>query len=356
MAVIKFLPKKDASLYSFNPLQNTGMDEILSLIISNGKLTDYNTGISRILLEFDNNEINSIYSPITSSKDISLKLFLANAVELPSEYTLEVRNINDTWKNGYGKFHNIPITNDGVSWKTLNSISDWTIRSGSDYDNYSPNNYSSSYWKNDISSSVLLGIYDEKDLNISVKDLYSQQISQSLSGGYLIKFNIQHEQDVTINSELSFYSKDTHTIYKPLLEVKFDDSVYTTSGNLITSSNFIISLSNNKSVLSTSTTERINILSRDAFPKRTFSTGSLYTNKKYLPSTTYYAIKDVKTGQYVVDFDDNYTKVSRDIDGNFFNLYLKNFEQNRYYMIDLKIVMGSYTFYHNDTYIFKTVK
>lgn len=354
MAVIKFLPKKDSTIYSFNPLQNSGLDEILSLIISNGKLS-YDVGISRALLEFDNSEIISKYNSISSSKELYLKVFTANEIELPSEYTLDIVNINDSWKNGYGRQNSLPITQDGVSWKTIDNTSDWTIRSGS-YTSYSPNSYSSSYWKTDVTQSVTFGIYDEKNINTSVKNLFLQQISQSLSGGYLIKFSPTQEQSSTINSELNFYSKDTHTIYSPLLELKFDDSVYSTTGSLINVINYFTTLSNNNHILSTSNIERISILSRENFPQRTFSTGSLYTTQKYLPPTTYYAIKDFKTGQYVVDFDESYTKVSRDVEGNFFNLYLQNFEQNRYYSIDLKIVQDGRTIIHQDPFIFKTVK
>jgi hypothetical protein len=354
VAVRKFLSKKDSTIYSYNPTQNTGLDEILSLIISNGKLS-YDVGISRALLEFDNSSILSTYNSISSSKDISLKLFVANAIELPSEYTINVFNINDSWKNGYGRTNQVPITDDGVSWKSLNNISDWTIRTGS-YSNYSPNSYSSSYWRNDVTQSVTFGIYDEKNINTSVKNLFLQQVSQSLNGGFLVKFATSHEQDVTINSELNFYSKDTHTIYQPQLELKWDDSIYSTTGSLITMSNFQTSFANNPYEFSSQNIQRLNILSREKFPQRTFSTGSLYTNQKYLPPTTYYSIVDLKTGQPVIEFDENYTKVSRDSNGNYFNLYLQNFEQNRYYSIELKIVHENQTYIHKDSFIFKVLK
>lgn len=354
MAVRKFLSKKDSTIYSYNPTQNTGLDEILSLIISNGKFS-YDVGISRALLEFDNSSILSTYNSISSSKDISLKLFVANAIELPSEYTINVFNINDSWKNGYGRANQVPITNDGVSWKSLNNISDWTVRTGS-YSNYSPNSYSSSYWRNDVTQSVTFGIYDEKNINTSVKNLFLQQVSQSLNGGFLVKFATSHEQDVTINSELNFYSKDTHTIYQPQLELKWDDSVYSTTGSLISITNFQTSFVNNPSEFSSQNIQRLNILSREKFPQRTFSTGSLYINQKYLPPTTYYSIVDLKTGQYVIEFDETYTKVSRDSNGNYFNLYLQNFEQNRYYSIELKIVHENQTYIHKDSFIFKVLK
>jgi hypothetical protein len=44
-----------------------------------------------------------------------------------------------------------------------------------------------------------------------------------------------------------------------------------------------------------------------------WSTSSLYTKQYYLPSgSSYYAIKDLDTDEYVVDFDSNYTRLSAD--------------------------------------------
>ena len=121
-------------------------------------------------------------------------------------------------------------------------------------------------------------------------------------------------------------------------------------------SNFQTSFANNPYEFSSQNIQRLNILSREKFPQRTFSTGSLYTNQKYLPPTTYYSIVDLKTGQPVIEFDENYTKVSRDSNGNYFNLYLQNFEQNRYYSIELKIVHENQTYIHKDSFIFKVLK
>lgn len=354
MAILKYTPEKDSCVYSFNPLQNAGLDEIMPLILSNGKL-NYDTGISRILIEFDNNEILSKYNQITSSKDLNLKLFVANGIELPSEYTLDIFNINDSWKNGYGREHNTPITSDGVSWGYRNGNDRWTEYTSSNYANYSPNSFSSSYWIKNLSSSVSFDIYTNKDVDVSVKDLFLQQISQSYQGGYLIKFTSSLEQDANANSVLNFYSKDTHTIYSPLLELKWDDSIYLVTGSLISFDNYKISLSNNRNEFTSRSIARINVLARDEFPQRVFSTGSLFLSKKYLPITSYYAVKDLKIDKYIIDFDDNYTKISRDENGNYFNLYFQNFEQNRYYQIEIKSIIDDIEIYHLDPYIFKVI-
>ena len=58
---------------------------------------------------------------------------------------------------------------------------------------------------------------------------------------------------------------------------------------------------------------------------------------KYLPSTTYYQVKDAITEEVIVPFNDNYTKVSCDSNGNFFKIDLSNFEINRDYYFEIKV-------------------
>ena len=48
--------------------------------------------------------------------------------------------------------------------------------------------------------------------------------------------------------------------------------------------------------------------------------------------------KDAITEEVIVPFNDNYTKVSCDSNGNFFKLNLSNFEYNRDYFIEIKTV------------------
>tara|TARA_B100001094_G_C17739249_1_gene580393 strand:+ start:354 stop:605 length:252 start_codon:yes stop_codon:yes gene_type:complete len=82
----------------------------------------------------------------------------------------------------------------------------------------------------------------------------------------------------------------------------------------------------------------------------------MLTDVKYLPSTTYYQIKDIVTGEVVVPFNDNYTKVSCDANGNYFNLNLTNFEYNRDYYIEIKTVRSGVVEYFVDKDLTFTVE
>ena len=66
---------------------------------------------------------------------------------------------------------------------------------------------------------------------------------------------------------------------------------------------------------------KIRVFGRERYPTRTFSTTPLKT-VKYLPTTTYYSVVDSQTEQVIIPFDTNYTKVSCDSSGNYFNLDL----------------------------------
>jgi hypothetical protein len=75
---------------------------------------------------------------------------------------------------------------------------------------------------------------------------------------------------------------------------------------------------------------------RYTYPPRQFTTSSVYLTNLYLPENTYWALQDVKTGEMVVDFDENFTKLSADSIGNYFTLYTSGLEINRYYRLLIK--------------------
>ena len=58
MAVYKIFPTKDASIYSYYPTKNAGLDEILD--ISLYKSIEDNGEVSRALLAFSNTEVSDL--------------------------------------------------------------------------------------------------------------------------------------------------------------------------------------------------------------------------------------------------------------------------------------------------------
>ena len=47
-----------------------------------------------------------------------------------------------------------------------------------------------------------------------------------------------------------------------------------------------------------------------------------FTETNYLPTASYYAVKDLDTNEYVIDYDTTYTQLSSDANGNYFDICL----------------------------------
>ncbi len=67
---------------------------------------------------------------------------------------------------------------------------------------------------------------------------------------------------------------------------------------------------------------------------------------------SYNTIWNVK---YVVNFDDNYTQISSDSTGNYFDVYMSGLEPERYYKILIKTIINGSTKIFDDHYYFKVV-
>ena len=107
----------------------------------------------------------------------------------------------------------------------------------------------------------------------------------------------------------------------------------------------VATLANNKEEFVSGSIHKFYINCRPQFPIRTFQTSSNYTTNFYLPTSSFYAVKDLNTNEFVIDFDTNHTQISADEKGSFFKLYMNGLEPERYYQILLKTVIdGNYYF------------
>ena len=74
MAVYKIFPTQDATMYSMFPQMNTGIDEIIESSTTTFGPFVPNPQVSRFLIQFDSNEINSIIN----IKQTNLLIFYYN--------------------------------------------------------------------------------------------------------------------------------------------------------------------------------------------------------------------------------------------------------------------------------------
>ena len=81
----------------------------------------------------------------------------------------------------------------------------------------------------------------------------------------------------------------------------------------------------------------------------------MYTTNHALPSQSYYAIKDLDTNEFVIDFDTEFTQISCDSNGSYFTIYMNGLEPERYYEILIQTTVDGNTIVKDDQYYFKVV-
>lgn len=376
MAVYKIFPYKDATLYSYYPSMNAGIDAISEIF--NTITLEGTPDISRFLMQFPTEEIVDIIDNKISgsSWNVYLKSFVATAQGISTDYTLEIFPVAQDWNNGTGEFLDMPQTTDGVSWEFSNySGSGLWSGSGTIGTNLFTSSYDPSYatqgggnWfysGSGVPSYRVTQSFDlrsNKDLLVGVKTIVSKWYSGSLPNyGFITKWDstIEFNPSLYVQPILKYYSVDTNTIYPPQLEFRWDDysTVLTGSltGSIVTTSNIKIALNENPGTFYPTSVNRFRVNLSPLYPPRTWQTTSYFTNLYFLPTSSYYAIKDLDTNEIIINFDDQYTKISSDSNGNYFDIYMSGLEPERYYAVLIKTTINGSTLIYDDQYYFKVI-
>ena len=61
------------------------------------------------------------------------------------------------------------------------------------------------------------------------------------------------------------------------------------------------------------------------------------------------------TNEYVINFDNQYTQISSDANGNYFDIYMSGLEPERYYQILIKTNINGSVIVFDDYYYFKVI-
>ena len=370
MAVYKIFPNKDSTIYSRYPITNAGRDEILEVAVKNNTSI---TGISdnigstnlddirRSLISFAQDDLNIIKSFNSQSFQANIRLFLANAENLSQNYNIECYPVSQDWIMGTGKFLDNPITDNGVCWTNTgpgDASPTWNPAVGTMQYLFTTGGGT---WNTSYKSTQSFDYTLDKDININVTNAVLQLFTGSINNyGFIIKHSGSIELNTGSYIDLKFFSADTHTIYPPCLEYKWNDFSFNTGSNtngFITSDNFVINVGNNLGEFKRDTKYNFNIKARDKFPTRQFTTSSVYLNWKYLPTSSYWAIQDYKTTEMIVDFDDIYTKISANSNGNYFTVYMNGLQPERTYKLLVKAdISGSEEVVVDNDILFKIVR
>jgi len=366
MAVYKIFPTQDATLYSMYPDKNTGLDEILEVSLEVNGSPNPDPQTSRFLIQFSTDEIlDTIDNKISGSQwQSNLRCFIADVSGLTQNTTVEIYPISQSWNMGTGKDNYSPEVTNGVSWNWKNYYSGslWT---DGNFTIDTTGSYSSlvsiggGTWYTTLYSSQSFGFYDNKDINSNVTNIVSAW-SESIidNNGFIVKQREEFTDSIYVQPKIKYFSIDTHTIYPPCLEFRWDDSIINTGSSGITNINvqpFIVTLGENTGTFYPDSINKFRVYSRPEYPARVFSTSSYYTQNYYLPDESYYAIQDLYTNEYVIDFDDTYTKLSKDTESSYFTLYMNGLEPERYYKVLIKTIFNGQIILLDNNYYFKVI-
>jgi len=372
MAFYRLFPNQDATIYSQYPTQNTGLDEILETSLQVSDLVDAQA--SRFLIQFSTNEISDLLANkiATSSWDSYLKCFIADIEGLNLSTTLELYPVSGSWNMGTGKYLDSPIVTNGVSWlyRSYEGTNAWNTSSFStgvtaSYSTASMGggtwyfNLSSSGFTASISASQTFDYASDKDLSLNVTNII-RAWSQSIipNNGFICKQQNEFIYDLDVQPQIKYFSVDTHTIYPPCLEFRWRDYNFNTGSStntILDTPQATISVGENPGIFYPESINKFRINCRPTYPARVFQTASLYSRDYYLPTASYYAIKDLDTNEYIIDFNNQYTQLSADEKSSYFTLYMNGLQPERFYEILIKTIINGNTLIFNDNYYFKVV-
>lgn len=367
MAVYRLFPENDTFISTEDIIGNAGKDEIIEL----GGYRDLSDigQTNRILIKYNTAEIQDIVNTkvLSAQYSASIRLSLADAYEVPVNYNIYAYPVSGTWDNGVGKFGDIPTNTTGVSWRNRQAgennpwlLTGYTAGVTGSYK--SPltgggNWYTSSLGVNmEFSQSHTLN--STNDVNINVTRAVVQMYSGSLvNSGFILKLQDDLEYNTTSSIRLKYYGADTNTIYPPCLEIKWDDSVYSTGSlSVLSNSTSTIGIINNKGKYTDIGKQRLRISAKPKYPTRTFTTSSVYLTNYALPRESYWGLRDENTEEMVIDFDTQFTKISCDATGPFFDIYMDGLQPERYYRILVKTALDGSTTVVDNQNIFKVVR
>ena len=386
-------PTTDSTIYEGNVTssRNTGLDEILE-INKNVNSAGTTISVSRALIKFDYTYISSSVQNgiIPSDAKYYLNLYDAKSEELAVEQTLFAYMISGSWTGGTGRLDSDPVISDGASWKYRDNDTtktQWVTGSDTQGGTWFTSSLAGAY---EVSASENL-VFETKDIRMDITDLVKNHLysgSVYPNNGFILKrenlvtsqsmYSVfdpttstgsdEHSTDPLGN--LQFFSRETHTIFSPKLEVEWDDSAFSTGSLTPLSSTDLdrlkIYFKNLKPEYKEKSKVKFRFVGRELYPTRGFDTTPAALTVKYLPSGsrsleqgTYYSVKDADTEDVIIPFSTG-SIVSCDSTGNYFNLWMDGFQSERFYRFEIKVVSGSgadqTSMIYDDDYTFKVVR
>ena len=330
--------------------KNTGQDEVLEL-----KKVFFDRTFShptRVLLQFDTNEIENYISSSVLPNDykVNLRLYETEGTSgLTEEYKVAAYPLSQEWDEGVGKELDNPKTTDGCSWKFRKnregaSEISWTTPGGT-------------YIAGDEVSQSFSS--ESPDINMDITTIANKWLGGTNTNyGLLIRLSGSRETSSGSFEDIKFFSRQTNTIYSPKIELKWDDHLPATGSNTGSLNELDISggVENYlypihfKEAYKENETVKFRFGARKRYIQKSFSTSVQTVSGSFIPhGSSSYSIIDMATNESVVPFS-AYTTMSCDTTSNYFKQDLNAFEPNRAYKILIKVNHndGQEIIYDND--------
>ena len=339
---------------------------------------------SRTLIKFDLTELSKSVSDNNisgSNIKFTLNLKACGSRNLPLNYSIYAYPVSQSWNNGNGRYAD-DGSQLGSSWLYRNYDGNGLWYGNSISNSYQQvdylltSSYSSASFQNQGGTWYykVPASYANKPKWICNSTKYPSLVNSSLICSQ--SFSYGQQSDVTMditkivrgwlcgcvpnqglmllssleistpplqptNGLLQFFSKETNTIYSPYIDVAWDDSVFNTGSLKPVSGSIqnLITLNYLKEAYKAGSLPKIFVFARDRYPLKNFQKAyqqPAMVTPQYLPTSSYYMIKDAESEEVLVGFD-QYTKLSCDPNqGNYFKLQTTGLPQERYLKIFIK--------------------
>ncbi len=320
--------------------------------------------LSRAILQFDFSEVSeSISSGKIANPKFFLNMKICESVEIPVKYSLYAYPLTQSWEMGTGYKYDGSITANGANWKFLDGIGKkWYSGSLSDCSgggvwwSASGSAASGSGFSQHVYTSGSFGAkqdfdYQTSDVKMEVTSMVLGWIRGEIENNGLIVVHSDESSSIDYGV-LRFFSKETNTIYSPYIDVAWNDASLawtqpgfdTGSAEPVQIRDCVIDMKNLRREYKFGSIIRMEVTPRKRYPVKTFTNKlSDYINPYYLPSGSYYQIKDAESEEVVIPYD-SYTQLSFDGTGNYFMLDTTGLPMERYFKVEIRTEQsGSYT-------------
>ena len=347
-------PNKDSYVYevNLNDEYNFGADENLILKKDFDGAEGLN-GVSRLLLQFDLTETSkSIVSGDITNPNFYLRLYEQKSSELSPRYDLKAYPLSSSWVEGTGYTNQNPNPRNGVSWVRRDENFDntkWSLVNDPNADSGSRSVAGGGVWitGNGYEASQSFS-YQSPDINMNVTDIVNNWLggsNQITNNGFIVKWSGSFENSVSESGDISYFSKEGHTVYSPQLEVRWDDHLPCTGSNTGsltqltidgTEDNYLYMINLRKEYKETEV-PKFRVGGRKRYQTKSASTSKSTTSPLFVPEKSgSYSITDVVTGKIIVPFGEQ-SYLSCDSTSNYFKQRLDGFITNRKYRIKLRL-------------------